>query len=425
MRIRTIILGATVALASPACLELDSGLNLDGGGTPPGAAPADGAAASLDPGTAVGAGCPTNVFADLSDVEGAGPAYPKPSVQVTCSADAMTVKSNGIPHYEFQQVTPNALSAQGHSWTVPLNPQVAGAITDIPLLGVVAFSINGISIYGPNEGAFPDPYGDPVYNDMLDWCLGHTAQAGDYHYHALLEACLAVVQQGAASPILGYALDGFPIYGPRACVDAACTQVSTFESSWEQVGDPTTYAWDNHQCTAATCAQAAGTKLDRCNGRVGPDGTYRYHATGTFPYVIGCYRGTPSTGGGAQGGAGGQAPQGGQQAGGPGGAGAPPSDGGQGSRGGAGQQPPADGQGMGRGGQQPPARRTGQPATCSVDADCAGKCPPDAIGCGCDDSPMGLICVPLCETAADCPPGPGGAMTCDAQRSICVPPAGR
>ena len=40
--------------------------------------------------------------------------------------------------------------------------------------------------------------------------------------------------------------------------------------------------------------------LDECNGRFGSDGTYRYHATDTYPYIIGCYHGTVeiSSGGG-------------------------------------------------------------------------------------------------------------------------------
>jgi hypothetical protein len=38
--------------------------------------------------------------------------------------------------------------------------------------------------------------------------------------------------------------------------------------------------------------------LDECNGRFGPDGTYRYHATATFPYILGCYRGTANGAGG-------------------------------------------------------------------------------------------------------------------------------
>ena len=44
--------------------------------------------------------------------------------------------------------------------------------------------------------------------------------------------------------------------------------------------------------------QAGAEFLDRCNGRVGPDGTYRYHATSTFPYILGCFRGTPAGGAG-------------------------------------------------------------------------------------------------------------------------------
>ena len=29
------------------------------------------------------------------------------------------------------------------------------------------------------------------------------------------------------------------------------------------------------------------------NGRTRPTGEYVYHATDTFPYLLGCYRGTP------------------------------------------------------------------------------------------------------------------------------------
>ncbi|GLE05664.1 hypothetical protein PINS_up014704 [Pythium insidiosum] len=38
----------------------------------------------------------------------------------------------------------------------------------------------------------------------------------------------------------------------------------------------------------------AATGLDACNGRIGDDGTYRYHVTlNRAPYIIGCFRGTP------------------------------------------------------------------------------------------------------------------------------------
>jgi hypothetical protein len=74
--------------------------------------------------------------------------------------------------------------------------------------------------------------------------------------------------------------------------------------------------------------------LDECNGRIQPDGTYGYHATLTFPYIVGCLKGTPKTQSGAaaapmpaMGGNNQQPPQGGngqQQPPPPGGFGGPP-----------------------------------------------------------------------------------------------------
>jgi hypothetical protein len=46
-------------------------------------------------------------------------------------------------------------------------------------------------------------------------------------------------------------------------------------------------------------ASSSPTVLDECNGRIQPDGTYGYHATLTFPYIVGCLKGTPKTQSGA------------------------------------------------------------------------------------------------------------------------------
>jgi len=220
-----------------------------------------------------------------------------PAVGVDCQEDTFVVRSNGIPNYEYVAATPNPLSEQDWEWTIALNPEQTGTQEDIPLLGTAGFTVNGIPIYGPNEADFPDPYGDPVYNNVVDFCLGHTGGTDDYHYHALLVECILGVTDVAtteASPVLGFSLDGFPIYGPLGCTDEACEELVEFKSSWETTGDPTEYAWDANECTKDTCDEASGEYLDRCNGRVGPDGTYRYHATATFPYILGCFSGTPS-----------------------------------------------------------------------------------------------------------------------------------
>ena len=247
--------------------------------------------------------CPESALFPSLTADPANAAYPDPFVQAECVGDELVVTSNGIPEYEFIPLTPNGLAAQDWEWTIPRTPEVAATPTDIPLLGTAAFAVNGLVIYGPNEGPQPDPFGDPIYNDIVDGCFGHTGVDADYHYHALLVSCiLRTLQVGAdePDPIIGFALDGFPIYGPRGCVDEDCTEIVTFESGWQATGDPTTYAWDNHQYVE----QAGEQVLDRCNGRVGPDGTYRYHATSGFPYILGCYAGTPQGAGGDGGGGG-------------------------------------------------------------------------------------------------------------------------
>ncbi len=229
--------------------------------------------------------------------------YPDPEVQVTCTEDTLRVQSNGIPDYEYVATTPNALQAQDWDWEFTRFPQQTGVQEDLPLLGTAGFTVNGMPIYGPNEADFPDPFGDPIFNEVTDTCQGHPGGMGDYHYHALLAACVVGADSGASdpSPVLGFALDGYPIYGPRGCADTECTEVVEYRSSWDTTGDPTTHAWDANECTRDACEEAEGEYLDRCNGRTGPDGTYRYHATSTFPYILGCFAGSPSddVGGGA------------------------------------------------------------------------------------------------------------------------------
>lgn len=53
------------------------------------------------------------------------------------------------------------------------------------------------------------------------------------------------------------------------------------------------YTWCTHEFAARDGVDDGFAYLDRCNGIESADG-YAYHATGSFPYVIGCYRDTPS-----------------------------------------------------------------------------------------------------------------------------------
>lgn len=237
-------------------------------------------------------GCPTAAFMDVSKTAGAGDGYAKPRLEVTCEEDKLVVSSNAIPHYEFVQITPNPLLELNRDYRMPLRPKLAEKPRPLPLFGHAGVAINGVPIFGPNEGPVPPPgFGDPVYNAIMDACMGHTAR--EYHYHALVQSCFETgAKPGEPSPILAFAADGFAIYGPFGCADAECSEVIEFKSSWDRLRSPDMDAWYAHRFSPKRGREF----LDRCNGHSGDDhgGAYHYHATATWPYILGCFSGTPT-----------------------------------------------------------------------------------------------------------------------------------
>lgn len=232
--------------------------------------------------------CPGMNFPDLSSSPGAGVSYDKPRVVVTCTSTELTVTSNGMISFPFVAKTPNPLRSQSFTWRVPLAPRVAPTTSSIVnVLGTLGFTTTGLPIYGPTEGPMPatEAFGDPVFNKILDACGGHTGPMAEYHHHALITVTACNLR---SSGVIGYALDGIPIYGGLGCLDKKCSKKATMKSGYVRTGNPKTNSW-----AAYTYKKAKGV-LDECNGRFQPDGTYGYHATAGFPYVIGCFRGTPT-----------------------------------------------------------------------------------------------------------------------------------
>lgn len=179
---------------------------------------------------------------------------------------------------------PNSISAQTVSFGVPANPTVAaqptcvGGETGIMLSGVVLF--NAFDAGGRDASAY----------EVQDNCGGHPQQSGFYHYHGLSD-CFQDTATGH-SALMGYAFDGFGIYGY--------------------------YGEDGQEVTNADLDECHGhTHVIEWNGRQVE--MYHYHATHEFPYVVGCFKGTPSVRAlSVDGGQGGQTQPGGQQGGGQG-----------------------------------------------------------------------------------------------------------
>ncbi len=371
------------ALFAPACSSTNPGDTTSAsstGSAAGGAGGEGGSGGSGGSGGGIDACWQAKTLLNVSSAPGAGGTYAKPTLSGMCTDTHFVVDTNGMPTYKFVMITPNPLVETPQHYEIPLDPQLAATKTDIPLLGTIGFAVNGLPIFGPNEGAQPanEAYGDPIYNGIMDMCLGHTADR--YHYHSLLEKCLIAAglmsepwtnpdpDATKASPIVGWSLDGFPIYGTRECKDATCAQIVSVKSGYAKTGDPTTNAWQ-----AYTWSEHPGdnTYLDECNGHTGADGKYHYHVTDAFPYVLGCYRGTPN---------------------------------------GAGQGMPGNDGGMMMG-----------PKNCTTPADCAlTDCPPGSKGCTCGSTPMGMICIPTCTMNSDCPMGPNGMML-SCKNGVCAP----
>lgn len=180
---------------------------------------------------------------------------------VTTRQDAtnLYIESNGIPNHpmmigikNWQQQVPLPQNYRGtNAFQIPLTPVLAATPISAKTAlyrGAIAIAANGIPIFNAltNRGE------DAWLIGALDQWGGHCGKGDDYHYHIAPLHLEATV--GVGNPI-GYALDGFAIYG-----------------STEPDGSPV-------------------APLDEFNGHSGSDGIYHYHGTTTYPYINGGLRG--------------------------------------------------------------------------------------------------------------------------------------
>ena len=283
-------------------------------------------------------------------------------VSITLNETHLIITTNGLPNHDFESTLAcsgggDCSTAQSYTWSIPRSPvndttgghnsancpEANGDKECAPDRGAVAVAINGVPIYGPEDG----PGGDAVaahhgeYNEdrqpiELGICHGHAAQGGTYHYHAdancmhwhpdegesieddydesTIQAVAQNTYDGNHSNVIGVAFDGYPIYGFWGYDEQM--NVVEMKSSYELKDGETGYnGIDDYKYT-----EGLG-HLDRCNGHFGPtpdfpQGIYHYHTTMQngdgemgFPYFLICYHGeadmTSDTGGGQGGGGGG------------------------------------------------------------------------------------------------------------------------
>lgn len=148
---------------------------------------------------------------------------------------------------------PNTISAQSLTFKIPVNPAPAAAPAATPL-GPIGVALNGVPLYnqyaGPNNQALTGEIAS------FDKYYGHPQQTGQYHYH--VEPLYLTTVKSTKSGLIGFLLDGFPVYGPQ-------------EENNTLVNSGMLDAYHGH--THAT--------IDF------PAGIYHYHFTADAPYLNG------------------------------------------------------------------------------------------------------------------------------------------
>jgi len=245
------------------------------------------------------------------DACGADAAYSE-SISTDGGYSKRTVTTNRCPnHYNYctgkpgisgcgnrgEEGSGTQAEARSTTYEIPAEPVFnSNSLTDTECeMGTIAVALNGVSFY---SGAVDSECGLLDVDDYsaewksFDFCSGHGTANGGYHYH-FPPTCLltqAMASEGKTtsdhSPQIGWAFDGFPIYGPY--------------------GNDGNLMSNADSCTGSYC-------LDECSGReeelpLVDDFKYRYYVTGPigdlsslpssprptdddYPFTLKCYKG--------------------------------------------------------------------------------------------------------------------------------------
>ena len=192
------------------------------------------------------------------------------TVLVQFSKTHMIMYAKNIPNHLTGKFpgylgNPNYIKERQKKYLFPLNPKVNSKA--VPMddkntnralnMGAVGLAINGVVFYNPFDA------GSMEAVNIMDRCCGHPNQHHQYHYHKY-PVCVRspFTDEGAAhSRLIGFAFDGFPVYGP-----------------YERDG---TMAMDDKK-----------NPLNKFNAHYDKIRGWHYHVTpGKFPYIIGGYFG--------------------------------------------------------------------------------------------------------------------------------------
>lgn len=229
------------------------------------------------PTTPTGTGTDTGTGDDTTEVPAVFARFTD-DVTVYRDGDDIVIESTAVPNhgspyfpvgdsrYEAYNGTnpqwnqnPSTISAQNLVFRIPATPQEAATKQSTPM-GPMGVSLNGVPFF--NQYAAGGVALGPEINSF-DQYLGHPQNSGMYHYH---QEPLYLTAGAGDDGLLGFLLDGYPVYGPTE-----------------------------------NGAAVTNAMLDAYHGHTTitvdyPDGIYHYHVTDADPYINGSgFFGVPGT----------------------------------------------------------------------------------------------------------------------------------
>ncbi|KLU06731.1 Choline-sulfatase [Rhodopirellula islandica] len=197
------------------------------------------------------------------------------AVIVTFTDEHLVIRSRNLPNHptatfpdrwRMLDGNPSYIQEQANTWHIPLEPKRdpdAIAMDEknsnqaLPM-GAIGVATNGVIFFNPFDHIFET---DAVWR--LDRCCGHPSPRQQYHYHKY-PVCVKTpwCDEGQShSGVIGFAFDGFPVYGP-------------YESKGLLAKDD------------------SKNPLNDFNLHEDPDRGPHYHVTpGEYPHIIGGYWG--------------------------------------------------------------------------------------------------------------------------------------
>jgi hypothetical protein len=194
------------------------------------------------------------------------------ATSITYDGTWITIKANALPdhksayypvaHALYENFTgttftgvsfvknPNSISTQNITMKIPASPAVASTHAATPM-GVIGIALNGVPLFNQYAAG-----GSPLTNEIagFDQWWGHPQMTGMYHYH--VEPLYLTTVKASKSALMGFLLDGFPVYGPEETGGSAPAGLDVY-----------------HGHTHATTDY--------------PAGIYHYHFSATAPYLNG------------------------------------------------------------------------------------------------------------------------------------------